>query len=201
MSNLTILKQWSRWRRRVRGIASDDEGVAAIEFAVVGPVFFLAVIGLIEISMIILISILLEGGIRDSARFGLTGQDGDGGLSRDEQIIQSIRDATLGMVELEPSQIETLVYQSFADIGEPEAFIDGPPFNGTYDAGEAYTDSNANGQWDEDQGTPGSGGADDIVLYRVTAQWAALTPLFAPFLGEDGIIDLQASVAIRNEPF
>ena len=201
MSNLSILKHRFGWVRQARRLGGEEEGAAAIEFAVVGPVFFLAVVGLIEVAMIILVSILLEGGIRDSARFGLTGQQGQGGVTREAHIIATVRDATLGLVELEPGQIETKVYPSFGDIGEPEAFTDGPPFNGTYDPGEAYQDTNGNGQWDEDMGTPGAGGADDIVLYRVRAEWAALTPLFAPFLGEDGIIDLEASVAVRNEPF
>lgn len=201
MSNVAISKRRGLFARRARALKGDQDGAAAIEFALVGPVFLLTVIGLIEVSMMILVSVLLEAGIRESARFGLTGRAGDGGLTREEQIIQTVRDTTLGLVELEASQIQTFVYQNFSDIGQPETFTDEAPFNGEYDVGEAYDDANGNGQWDPDMGTPGAGASDEIVLYRVNAQWEALTPLFAPLMGEDGLIDLEASVAIRNEPF
>lgn len=201
MSNVTKLNRWSLWTRKSRSVGSDEEGAAAIEFAIIGPTFFLAVIGLVEVSMMILVSVLLEAGVRESSRFGLTGRDGDGGLSREEQIVQTIQDTTFGLLTIEASQIETLIYQSFDEIGLPEDYIDDSPANGQYDSGESFTDANGNGQWDPDRGTPGSGGADEIVLYRVNADWAALTPLFSPFLGEDGLLNLQASVAIRNEPF
>ncbi len=49
-------------------------------------------------------------------------------------------------------------------------------------------------------GLAGLGGPGDVVLYTVTADWALLTPLIAPLMGEGGVMQLEASVAVRNEP-
>ena len=55
--------------------------------------------------------------------------------------------------------MDTLVYESFADIGKPEPFTD-QDGNGAYNAGEPFVDVNGNGQWDADMGEAGLGGAE-----------------------------------------
>ena len=50
--------------------------------------------------------------------------------------------------------METLVYDSFEDIGKPEPLTDDNG-NGSWDDGEAFIDVNGNGVWDEDMGEAG----------------------------------------------
>jgi len=50
-------------------------------------------------------------------------------------------------------------------------------------------------------GISGACGPSDVVLYTFEVDWPALTPLFAPLMGENGKIRMAASVAVWNEPF
>ena len=93
-----------------------------------------------------------------------------------------------------------LVYPSFSDVGAGEDYVDGNA-NGSYDAGETYTDSNGNGAWDSDIGVAGAGDTGDIVLYRISYDWPLLTPFASQFMGDSGAFTLQASIAVRNEPW
>ena len=122
-------------------------------------------------------------------------------MTREEQITSIIGDATIGLVELSEIDIQTLVYPSFAEVGQPEPFTD-TNANGVYDVGEPYTDINANGQWDADMGAAGVGGPGDIVLYKIKYNLPMMTSLLATMLGgADGKIQLSASIAVRNEPY
>ena len=169
-----------------------------MEFAFVGPVIIMMIVGIMEISMIMFVSTLVEGGVRDAARFAITGNAASGS-SREDQIIARISDVTLGIVNIGPSNISIQVYPSFADVGQPEPYQDDSPANGTYDAGETFSDINGNGTWDADMGVAGAGETGDIVIYQVDYTWPMMLGLLADSLGTS--IDLQASIAVRNEPF
>lgn len=180
------------WRRR--------EGAAAVEFAFVAPILLLTVVGIMEVAMVLIVSSLIEGGLRDAARFGITGFVPQG-MTREEQITSIIGDATIGLVKMSDIDIQTLVYPSFAQVGQPEPYTD-TNGNGAYDAGEPYTDINGNGQWDADMGAAGVGGPGDIVLYKVKYDLPMMTPLLSTVLGgPDGNVQLSASIAVRNEPY
>ncbi len=138
-SQLSVLNRiFDKFRR-------DRSGSAGVEFALVGPLFILTILGTMEIGMVLSTEALMEGAVRDAARFGVTGQDEAERLS----IIQDIiADRTIGLVDTDEAQIDVLTYGSFDVIGAPEPFVDGPPFNGVYDVGESYTDINGNSQWE-----------------------------------------------------
>lgn len=180
------------WRR--------NEGVALVEFAFVAPILLLTIVGIMEVAMVLIVSSLIEGGLRDAARFGITGFVPQG-MTREQQITSIIGDATIGLVKMSDIDIQTLVYPSFAQVGQPEPFTD-TNGNGAYDAGEPYTDINGNGQWDADMGAAGAGGPGDIVLYKVKYNLPMMTPLLSSVLGgADGKVQLSASIAVRNEPY
>lgn len=175
-------------------------GGTTLEFALAAPVIATLLLGVIEVAMILFVDVLLEGGVRDASRYGVTGQVPDG-RTREERIVEIVAHHTMGLLDISADQVEVLTYPSFAAIGTGEAFTDSAPGNGQYDPGEAFTDGNGNGVRDGDVGVAGSGGSDDVVLYRVRADWHVLTPLFAELIGDHGRLTLQASVAVRNEPF
>jgi len=184
---------WRQLRRCCRG-------VTGIEFAVVAPAVFLTVAGVIELAMIMFVSTLSEGGLREASRFSITGFIPPG-MTREERILEILEDHTIGLVDMDQATIVFKVYPSFDDIGKPEPFTDNAPANGSYDAGEAFQDINGNGQWDSDMGAAGLGGPGDIVLYTIEFDWELMTPLVSPLVGQGGKLTMKSSVAVKNEPF
>lgn len=174
-------------------------GVALTEFALSAPILFLAVMGVIELAMMMFVTTLMEGGLREAARFGITGYTPPG-VTREDRIREIVAEHMVGLIDASAITITQLIYPSFSDVGKPEPFGD-TNGNGSYDAGEPYTDVNGNGQWDADMGAAGIGGPGDIVLYTVKADWSTLTPYMAPLFGADGGVPLKASVVVRNEPY
>lgn len=174
-----------------------DAGQAITEFAFVAPILLSLLCGIFEFSGILFAQTLLEGGARQASRFGVTGSS-TAEISRQDMILQIIEDNAYGIIDIDEIDMETLVYESFADVGQPEPFTD-TNSNGVFDEGEEFDDINGNSAWDEDMGLAGLGGPGDIVVYRLRYDWNLIIPFFEPFLGES--ITLDANVAVRNEPF
>jgi hypothetical protein len=179
-------------------VQRSNDGSAAIEFAFTAPLLIMTIVAIMEFSMILFLNASLEGSLRDAARFGSTGYT-PSGVDREQAIIDKIKSATLGLVDIDSDKVTTLAYSDFSEVGQPEPWIDNSPANGAYDFGEYYTDVNGNGQWDADMGTPGLGGACAIVVYRVSTEWHLLLGLLADTIGSP--IKLEASTAVRNEPY
>jgi len=184
----------------LRGLARCRRGVSTIEFAFAAPILVITMMGVIELGMIMFMSALLEGAVRDASRFGLTGY-APAGMSREQIIAQTISDDTLGLVDPADLTISTQVYGDFSQIGQPEPYVDANPANGVYDLGEEFVDVNGNGQWDADMGVAGVGGPGDVVVYTVSINWPLLTPLLDGLLGDQGRMALSASITVRNEPY
>ena len=190
------MRRLIRFLKRLR---DREDGSPAAEFAFVAPIMILLVVGTIEFGMIMFVTILMESGLRDAARYGITGSE-FGKMSRMERIVEIINDRTLGLVDISEADIQILVYPDFGQIGDGEDFVDGNG-NGTYDVGETFTDANGNGTWDSDIGQSGPGASGQVVLYRIEYAWELLTPLAVPLIGEGGKFTLSASIAVRNEPY
>ena len=171
-----------------------------VEFGLAAPVAILAMVGLIELGTMMFVNSLVEGALREAARFGITGFS-PAGVSREDRILQIVAEHTNGLVDMNTATVSQLIYPGFGAVGQPEPFDDAPPANGVYDLGESFQDVNGNGEWDSDMGAAGAGGPGAVVLYTIEIDWPALTPLFSPFMGENGKIRMAASVAVRNEPF
>ena len=170
-----------------------------VEFGLVAPVVFLAIFGIIEISMILFVTVLMEGGLREASRYGITGYLPEG-ETREEVVLDMVSRATGGLISIDGANLTTFVYPSFDDIGKPEPFEDDDE-NGVQNGEEFYIDVNGNAQWDPDMGAAGLGGPGSIVLYTVEVQWEFMIPVFNLFHGSGGGIPLRASVAVRNEPY
>lgn len=198
---LGFIKNTTKYLLKVRAkILPDRDGSPAIEFALAFPVILGLTMGIIEIGHITFANATLEGAVREASRRGVTGFIPDN-TSREDHV----RGRIIEMMEifsLEGTiEIDTKVYDSFADIGKPEPFSDDNG-NGTYDSGECFTDVNQNGVWDTDMGVAGLGGAGAIVVYTANINLRLLLPAFRWMTGsEDGSIRLEASTAVRNEPF
>jgi Flp pilus assembly pilin Flp len=182
--------------RMMRRFRRDARGAAAVQFAVLAPALLLLVIGSFEVAITLFVSGTMESAVLAASRYGVTGFTEDG-VSREQRIREIILERTLGFVDMDAAVINTLVYSSFDQIGQPEPFTDANS-NGAHDAGESFTDVNGNGQWDDDMGSAGLGGPGDIVLYDIEYETGAITNLFEPIFGR---VVHRAAVAVRNEPF
>ena len=177
---------------------TDRKGTSLVEFALVGPVFIFLLLAIFESATVFLASTLLEGGVREASRFGITGRTDLG--SRTDVIRTVIEEHSVGLLDGEEIEVNAAVYPSFDSIGVPEDFDD-ENGNGRWDVGESYTDGNGNGRYDDGNGVPGVGGPEEIVLYRVNYDWELMVPFLRPLLPPDGTIALQAQIAVRNEPW
>ena len=175
-----------------------DDGSALAEFALIAPLLITTIVAVMEFAMILFINAVLEGSLRDAARFAITGSTPTA-VKREDVIVDKISSATLGLVPITAGHITTLAYSDFHEVGQPEPYVDDKPANGKYDVGESYTDINGNGQWDADMGAPGLGGACDVVVYRVRTQWGLMLGTLASSIGQN--VTLTASTAVRNEPY
>lgn len=180
---------------RVRAFRRSENGSALVEFALIFPTLLLLLIAFFEFAFLAFIDLALESAASDAARFGALGQS-VAGTTREDEVRRLINDGTFNMLDEERLTIETLVYPSFEDIEQPEPFDD-TNGDGVYNTGEPYTDINGNGQWDPDMGAVGLGGPDDVVIYRITYNWSAITPMMEPVLGS---VTLHTTVPVRNEP-
>ncbi len=190
----------NRRRRRRRWLGLDEAGAGTLEFALAAPILITILSGILEFGMILFVTMLMEGSLREASRFGITGTSPPG-VSRAEQIVQIMNENLMGLVDLDTADVTQTVYPSFGDVNEPEPFSDSAPANGVYDPGEPFTDVNGNGAWDADMGAAGLGGPGDVVIYSVEYDWPLLTPILSPIMGQNGLFRLRASTAVRNEPF
>lgn len=171
-------------------------GASALEFALVGPAFFILLIGVFDLSILFFLMLTLENATLDAARFGSTGAVPEN-ATRDERIRQIVHGATMGLLDDKGLDIRMLVYETYEDVAAAEWLFD-VNGNGSHDPGEVFDDVNGNGVWDGDPGTPGSGAPNEIVVYRVSAQYRLITPLMDDLIGA---IPIRSAVPIRNEPF
>lgn len=185
--------------RAARQLAACERGAAALEFALALPVALMLILGMLEVAMVMFVSTSVEGGLREAARYGITGQSPATG-TREEAIVAIIDRYTMGFVDASPANVSFLTYGSFNDVGQPEPWTD-ENLNGAYDGGEPFDDLNGNAKWDADRGKIGVGASGDVVLYRIDYDWSLITPFLASVLGDNGVFHMSASTAVKNEPY
>lgn len=186
--------------RHLKSICRDRRGTSALEFALVVPIVIFMIVGTMEFAMIGFRTTILEGGLREAARFGTTGASMTGTANREEAIIKIVNDHANGLFTVTSSDLTTLVYPDFSQIGQSEPYTD-TDASGAWEDPEPYTDANCNGQFDEDMGLSGAGGGSEVVLYTVDLEIGTITGLIDHLIAENGKFPLTATIAIRNEPF
>lgn len=185
---------------RCRALLQCQRGSNAVEFALVALPLVTFTFIFIEICAMLFINVLVEGGLREAARYGITGY-APPGVSREQQILKIVKENTFHLIADADMKISYKVYPGFQWAGKGEPYTDNKPANGKYDVGEAYTDVNGNQKYDADLGEAGLGGAGDVVMYKIDYKWRLLTPLLSDLIASTGFLEFSASIAVRNEPF
>jgi Flp pilus assembly protein TadG len=181
----------------MRNFVKNTGGNTIIEFAVVAPMLFLILSGIIELGLILFTTSAMEGATNVGSRIGKTGYTQGG--SREDYIRTQITKLTGGFLNSSSLSISILSYSSFSNIGQPEPCLipASPPCPGV--AGVNFTDINGNGTWDADQGAASAGGSGSVVLYRTSYPWHLFTPIMSSLLGTSGVYTITAVAAVRNE--
>jgi Flp pilus assembly protein TadG len=161
------------------------EGHSAVEFALIAPVFFMLLMGIVETGMVFFASSTLENGMEIAARMIRTGQVQGSGMSQ-SAFRQVVCDNINTFMSCDASKlhIDVRAFSSFGSSNYQDPIDD---------------DGNLNS--DLDNFTPGS--SCQVVLVRAFYEWRLFTPGFAQYyanLGSNKRL-LSASVAFRNEPY
>jgi Flp pilus assembly protein TadG len=170
-------------RKALRRFRRNRRGSAAVEFALVAPVFFALLFAIIETAIVFFASQVLETVTQDSARMILTGQAQSAGYSQSQfknyvcGKINVLFDCANGIY------VDVKSYPAFSSISIADPI----------DAGKNFVPPN----------NYSPGGPGDIVVVRLFYQW----PLIVTGLGYN-ISNLSgskrllsATAAFRNEPY
>lgn len=186
--------------RKPLSLRRNVEGSAVIEFALITPLLFLLLAGIMEISMVMFTYSVLEGATNVGSRIGKTGFS-SGGMTREQYILSEIQRLSYGL--LDPTKIDLSIrsYDNFDNVGKPEPCIS-PPTGCSGTAGVNFVDVNGNGVWDQDMGRTNSGGTGAVVVYRVTYPWKLSIPMIGHMMGATAgnTINITAVATVRNEP-
>ena len=146
-----IARTCTRRAPRCLRLCADNSGLAITEFAFVAPIFFMMLMGIFDLGFAYYAQAALQGAVQDGARKA----------SLENTLWTDIQKGVTDQVKtVLPSSdpntkisfaIDSTFYENYNDINLPEDFEDKERdfrYNGTYDVGEPYTDSNRNGKWD-----------------------------------------------------
>ncbi len=176
-----------------RALRADQRGVSATEFALIAPVFLTLLLGILDVGQMGYGNAVLNGAVQKAARDSALET---GNTDAADEMVKQIVDPVFPGATYSSTRTS---YYDFADIGRSERWNDGNN-NGTCDNNEGYIDENENGAWDADIGLDGNGGANDVVVYSVTATYEPVFKL--PFLPEKWQTrSVTGSAVKKNQPF
>ena len=169
--------------RRLRRRYRREDGVTAVEFALIAPVFLGFIFALFETCLVFFMSVVLEHGTQDAARLVRTGQVPHG-ITRPD-FIDLVCDKATALPDC-AARLEVDV-KVISDFGSGSL---SDPFDNT---GNFITTG-----FGVDVGGP-----DEIIVVRTFYQWPLLTPGLSAALSNMPTNHrlLFASQAMKNEPF
>jgi Flp pilus assembly protein TadG len=182
--NIAIAESCRRLRRRWRD--DGENGSAAIEFAMIAPVFFLFLFGIIETGVIFFGSAMLQNATDDTARQIRTGQLT--GTLTSAQLVEQVCSEVTGMISNSTCksnlQIDLRAFTSFSGSSYPSV----TKSDGTIDPAKLKVEKAAD---------------CSVVLFRSFYPWKIMTPLMSTLLENTttGFYMLSSSAAFRTEPY
>jgi Flp pilus assembly protein TadG len=169
------------FRRKFR---RDERGSAAIEFAVIAPVFFFLMFVIAETALVFIAEQVMDNAVFETARLIRTGQVQEANMTKAD-----FTDEVCGRVSI------------FVDCGSANFYLDVKSY-ATF--GDVALDSPIDDNEDfEDSGTFAFGSANDIVVVRAYYQWPT-NQIFGSLSLKNlsnGKRLIGSFAAFRNEPF
>ena len=178
--------------RFLRDLLSDRSGIAAVEWALVGPMFLFLLLSIIDLGITFTTQATMDGAARDAARLIRTGQLNAAGNTLTPFQTQLCGELTMFM-SVSSCQtnlaVDVVTVTGTTDFSSLPAFVvchnpTTPPTAGTCPFNP--------------------GGAGDLVGVQVSYNRPFLVPWVGTLMGNSAdrtIIKLQSTVVFRNEPF
>lgn len=180
----------------IRRLCRSRRGVAAVEFALTAPVFFLLLMGIFDYCWQMYAQQVLQGAVSEAGRDSTLEKYALSQKALDDRV----RAQVLKVFRRADVTFTRKAYDSFDQVGTEERYTDDKPANGRYDIGECFDDFNGNGKWDSDRGRDGNGTADDVILYTAQMKFKRILPVWK-MLGQPQEMTLASSTVLRNQPF
>lgn len=160
---------------RARAFRGDENGAAGIEFALIAPVLFFALLSLIELGVLGMMTSSLNNAVIDASRHIRTGRE----------------DAASSASTFEDQICARIPFGSCRD----RLVISVQRFAAFANASTAVTER-PQGQFDK-------GGPSDIILVKADYRWPLLSPFVATAFDRAGPmeINIASRFAFKNEPF
>lgn len=162
-------------RALLRRLRRHERGVALIEFALTAPVFLLILMGIFDYCWQMYAQQVLQGVVakagRDATIETYTANQTQLDGRVESQVKEVFKNATVSF--------SRRAYDDFSNIKPPRKNADGCI---------------------EDGGKGGNGGADDVVLYRVSMRFKRVLPVWR-MLGQPEYTTLSSTTILRNQPF
>lgn len=185
-----MIEKWKQFRSR-------HDGAVLIEFAIVAPVLFMLMFGIIETGLIMLAQSTIESATSITSRTARIGNDG--GTGNLESFIRSEIQRKSGGLINSGNVIITTETDDYGDIKPDECLQDPPAAPGTCPSGN-YNDLNGNGVWDGfDLNLEGAGEVVELTVYY---PYQVITPgVGAIFGADDGEFVITSKTLIVNEQY
>ncbi|MFA4995025.1 MAG: TadE family protein [Bdellovibrionales bacterium] len=165
-----------RFRSRASCRRAARRGAFAPEFALIAPVFFLLLMGVIELCLMEGAQQMLESAAYNTSRLAKTGF-----VAENQTQAETI------------NQILVNILSSYGSLLDPAHVVT------TQSSYSSFSGAAAGG------GTIGYGTASEIVTYTISYPWKIFTPLMCSALGSlcgtDRVVVLTSTIVVRNEPY
>lgn len=181
--NLTIVT--IKWKTRFEAWAGNNSGATAVEFALIAAPFFFLIFGLLEISLIFIVSTTLEHGLTEASRQIRTGNFQQSSLNTAATFKNSVCNELFDLLDCPGGLV--LDVTTFTNFGATTT----PPR------------INSEGEFSADNQQFAPGNRNDIVLIRAYYEWELITPVISAPLSNlsNGNLLIETGIAFRNEPF
>jgi len=170
-------------------------GVTAVEFALVGPVFLYLLLGVLEVSLMLFGSTIVDGATHSAARKIRTGAaqtSGDATATFQTELCAEL----FAIYDCDDLTFDVRTFTSFSAATIPDIKINGLG-DLVYDDGD---DDDSNDVLYVTEFT--TGGAGDIVVVRVIYSWEFYTPFIGDLFADNGNTKFLSTAAVfRSEPY
>jgi hypothetical protein len=183
----------------VHDLGRDSRGVAAVEFALLIPVFLGILLVVFEFGFAFYARAVLQGAVDDAARTAtLENTEWTAISERVSRQVRSVIPASDAETDIS-FNLDPAYYANYVDIHLPEDFEDNNN-NDQWDSNECFVDRNQNATYDTDVGLSGRGSAQDVVAINATLTYVRPFPLWQMF-NIDQRQTIRISTFLRNQPF
>ncbi|MDX9689909.1 MAG: pilus assembly protein [Alphaproteobacteria bacterium] len=170
--SVNIFRLSAQYRPSSRNRAK--RGVTAVEFALIAPALFIFLIGITEITLLMLAEHIIENATYNASRTAKTGY-----VAEDKTQEETVRNVLLArlaglnpLIDVAKVSMTSVAYADLSDIGQP-------------------------GQGEVSLGKPAQ-----IVVYTISYPWKFFTPLIGEIMGDEhNIMNLTSRIVVRNEPY